>query len=191
MLAITSCEKITGITAIPHMTAEERRPIEARFWAKTEETPNGCWDWTAADNGWGYGAFRIAQKIAPAHRVAYALAKGPIPAGLLIRHRCNNPLCVNPAHLETGTHADNSRDAVEAGRLPTGPGSKPRKLTAEDAVAVRGAHMLGITIAESAEMWGVAPSTVNHIRLGLLWAAAIARHLDEAPWTPETPAAAP
>lgn len=98
---------------------------------------------------------------------------------------------MNSDHLELGTHLDNSRDAVEAGRLPSGPGSRPRKLTSEDAVAILGAWMLGIPLKETAEMWDVAIITAAHIRMGRSWVRAIAKHVNEALGTPETPIAAP
>lgn len=190
MLNILSCEPTTGAEAIPHMTGEQREKLEARFFEKTAPGPDGCLEWAGGYTGHGYGAFDVRGATVLAHRAAFTLANGPIPAGLLIRHRCNNPKYINPDHLETGTHADNSRDAVEAGRLPTGPGSRPRKLTPEDAVAVIGAQIGGFTLKETAEMFDVALVTIAHIRIGRGWAAAIARHLSEAPWTPETPAAA-
>lgn len=76
---------------------------------------NECWPWIGAKTHDGYG--QIAKDGAPigAHRAAYEQANGPIAAGLLVRHKCNNKQCCNPAHLEVGTHADNAQDSVEAG----------------------------------------------------------------------------
>ncbi|WP_427902273.1 HNH endonuclease [Methylobacterium fujisawaense] len=71
-------------------------------------------------SGDGYGLFdrrREGKRFARrAHRVAYELAHGPLPAGLMVRHKCDNPRCCNPSHLEPGTAAENSRDMVERGR---------------------------------------------------------------------------
>ncbi len=71
----------------------------------------GCWIWKGQLNNKGYGLIwsrDAGQKIA-AHRVAYELLVGPIPAGLELDHTCETPACVNPAHLEPVTHAENMR----------------------------------------------------------------------------------
>ncbi len=74
-----------------------------------------CWIWTGTINGPGkkrYGVIRDNYKQKKAHRVSYELHKGEIPDGLVVRHLCDNKLCVNPNHLEVGTVGDNNRDKV-------------------------------------------------------------------------------
>lgn len=88
-----------------------------RFWSKTQYSP-GCWEWTANALKSGYGRFKLDGKQMYAHRVAYELMVGLIPPGVKVRHKCDNPPCVNPDHLELGTHADNMRDRDERGRNP-------------------------------------------------------------------------
>ena len=96
--------------------------VIARFHLKYERsTPDRCWNWTGAKTSAGYGVVGIIcqhryQVVRPAHRVAYALANGEAPAGLVVMHACDNPLCVNPAHLSIGTHADNAQDCIRKGR---------------------------------------------------------------------------
>lgn len=77
---------------------------------------NSCWLWKGNRDEKGYGRFSFQDKDMRAHRMAYTLAYGPIPEGLLIRHTCDNPPCVNPNHLLVGTDADNVRDMMERGR---------------------------------------------------------------------------
>lgn len=79
----------------------------ARFWAKVDKTES-CWVWTACRNRDGYGRFHLAGRNVRAHRVAYELLKGPIPAGLTIDHLCRVHDCVNPAHLEPVTNRENN-----------------------------------------------------------------------------------
>jgi len=96
--------------------ASKRRPLAERFWEKVEKT-DGCWLWTSTLNTWGYGQFQIGRtKQYRAHRIAYELTYGPIPAGMHVCHHCDNPRCVRPDHLFLGTHLDNMRDRQAKGR---------------------------------------------------------------------------
>ena len=79
----------------------------------TAVTETGCWIWLGAWNHAGYGTL---SRKGSAHRFFYQHHKGPIPEGLLIRHKCDTPACVNPDHLEPGTHKDNSNDRIVRGR---------------------------------------------------------------------------
>lgn len=104
-------------------------PLADRFWSKVEKS-DGCWRWTSTLQR-GYGQIALCRQGAKrqtrvwAHRVAWELTHGrPVPAGLVICHRCDNPRCVNPDHLFLGTQQDNVRDAIQKGRL-TG---RPRKV---------------------------------------------------------------
>lgn len=80
---------------------------------------SGCWIWIGATDGKGYGHMASAYKKSPmkAYRVSYELFNGKIPKGLVVRHKCDIPSCVNPNHLEIGTQKDNMQDASKRGRL--------------------------------------------------------------------------
>lgn len=80
-------------------------------------TPLACWPWLMKPDGNGYGQLVYPKsKVIRAHRLSYLLHHGDIPDGLVVRHSCDNRICVNPAHLSLGTRADNLDDARSRGR---------------------------------------------------------------------------
>jgi hypothetical protein len=85
-----------------------------------EDPSTGCWEWQRALNKTGYGVAphqRGKRGGRLAHRVVYERLVGPIPVGMCLCHKCDNPRCVNPSHMFIGTHADNMRDAANKGRI--------------------------------------------------------------------------
>lgn len=128
---------------------QRSRPIEERFWAKVQKTP-ACWLWTGSrGNAYGHGAFHIGKSDASptyAHRYAWALANGPIPAGAHVLHTCDVPLCVNPAHLFLGDHDANMKDAASKCRFNV-PRPRRRKVTDEQVAEMFVLRKQGLTLA--------------------------------------------
>ena len=96
-----------------------------RFWAKVDQSsPEGCWPWMGGLRGSPgrlYGKITVRRRALSAHRFSFELHYGEIPEGegahgVCVCHRCDNPLCVNPAHLFLGTHLQNMQDKVRKGR---------------------------------------------------------------------------
>jgi len=96
------------------------------FWLRINKSPS-CWLWFGAVGKHGYGNVNRGGKTWRAHRLAWSLVHGQIPSGKFVLHRCDNPLCCNPAHLFVGSHADNMRDMREKGRSLTGDRSVSRR----------------------------------------------------------------
>ena len=95
-----------------------RGPIENRLWSRVTKS-DGCWTWAGTVNRQGYGVIGLGARGTGkklVHRLAWELLRGPIPPGLHVLHRCDNPPCVNPDHLFPGTVGDNNRDMVEKKR---------------------------------------------------------------------------
>ncbi len=119
--AKTNCGCVRKAHALLNST---KKPVKVRLPAKERlmqavsiDTNTGCWNWTLSAFKGGYGAFRIDNgKQVSAHRAAYQLLVGPIPEGIHVLHKCDNPRCVNPYHLWLGTHRENMLDKMNKGR---------------------------------------------------------------------------
>ncbi len=140
--------------------------------------PSECWLWNAYRNRCGYGRVRVQNKMCSAHREAYEASNGrDSAAGLVVRHKCDVRACVNPAHLEIGTVADNNRDMFARGRRVfirlNGETNGSAKLTEADVLAIRAAHVRGSSthsLRAIGQRFGIAHSIVSRIVNRQLWA---------------------
>lgn len=131
-----------------------------KFWAKAKKTAS-CWLWRRANNGIGYGVVRWGHPMRLAHRIAWEIKNGPIPKGMCVLHRCDNPSCVNPKHLYLGTHADNMRDIALRERNST------MKISNADVNRIRAAMREGANAGELARKFSVHNDTINGIARGV------------------------
>jgi hypothetical protein len=159
---------------------KEALVLEAdRFWAKVQ-TGDGCWSWLAAVDRGGYGVFQRSRphlhRYIKAPRYMWELTHGQIPYGLLVCHICDNPRCVNPAHLFLGTQADNIADAKAKGRLrghpfPRGSANGVSKLTEHDVRTIRRLHAGGLRSRKRlAARFGVCKGSIQAILERRTWA---------------------
>lgn len=125
-----------------------------------------CWLWTGAKDRRGYGRVYIphegGRRTTGAHRHGYQLVNGPIDPDINVLHRCDNPPCVNPAHLFLGTQADNVADALAKNRVAVADALPQTVLTEEQVVrAIREITDGANTLRELAREFGVTESTLN------------------------------
>jgi hypothetical protein len=144
---------------------------EERFWEKVEKSET-CWLWTAYRNRDDYGSILWHGKVRLAHRVAWEITHGADPADMDVCHTCDNPACVNPAHLFLGTAKDNADDMAAKGRAPNNRHeSNPNaKLTLAQVAAIRARHQAGeATQSQMAREHGVSFGTIWFIVNRITW----------------------
>lgn len=146
------------------------RSIE-KFWSKVQKTDE-CWNWVGSLRG-RYGDFYWKGDRMAAHRFVWELSFGPIPAGLCVLHKCDNPKCVRPEHLFVGTVGDNTRDMIKKGRgrvnKQYGEDNAHARLTEAQ---VRKIKQLKGDIGQRrlAEMFAISVSNIQMIHTGRTWA---------------------
>lgn len=146
--------------------------VEQRIRERSRVNANGCVEFESK-NTQRSGHCLISHKgrMRLVHRVVWELAHGTIPAGKVIRHRCDNPPCVNPEHLEIGTVADNNRDRDIRGRHRALRGSKNgyAKLSEWQVIDIRKRLNQGESTYSLAGEFGVSQSTIWMIKSGQTW----------------------
>lgn len=144
---------------------KQSRPIEY-------EIKNSCWECIShvQHSRKRYVKIRRGGKKVFLHRHIYRLFVGPIPDDMVIRHKCDNPKCINPEHLEIGFVADNNKDARDRGRhrsgRPTGVSNGRHKLTEQQVLEIRNNSL---SIRKLAKQYGISSCTVHSIKNKKLW----------------------
>lgn len=151
-----------------------------RFTKRINKQSNGCWLWEGSTDG-RYGRFLICGKYLAAHRFAYELWVNEIPPKHCVMHVCDTPLCVNPAHLRTGTAKANQQDRRNKGRhfvncvpeakvcngkIAKGSAHWSSKLTEEQVLAIRASPETGYKLAKQ---YNVTQTTIHEIRKRKKW----------------------
>lgn len=156
---------------------EELRAAQLKSY--TIDPTSGCWLWSGCVGKDGYGKVKRQGKTVRSHRLFYEHYVTTIPQGLVVCHRCDNPLCVNPEHLFVGTPLDNERDKDRKARrspspsvshkhrLPRGDNHHKAVLTEEIVRAIRESNESSYSLAIA---YGVNASTIQRIKRRIIWA---------------------
>jgi HNH endonuclease len=161
-----------------------KTPLRDRFlrFVVIPADPDQCWAWTGSKNEHGYGRLQkgtTPPRATKAHRASWSIYHGPIPDGLHVLHRCDNPECSNPRHLFLGTHQENMLDSKTKGR-PRGPqpgtvsvnvgsANGRAKLTENQITEIRHRVSSGELQREVGARFGIRQSTVSGIINGKRW----------------------
>lgn len=147
------------------------RPVEDRLWEKVDiQGLSNCWEWLAHKGPNGYGRLQVNGKVQKAHRVAWALTYGEIPAGMFVCHHCDNRACINPNHLFLTDNAGNLADMVAKGRSQRGERNGRSKLTEGQVLEIRRLRKeTRLTRREIGKMFGVCEGTVSRIGRRTHW----------------------
>lgn len=153
-------------------------PINMRFRSRiiVSSEPDGCYEFNSHHDADGYARIKEGKrggKSFAAHRFAWELENGPIPDGMCVLHRCDNPGCVRVSHLFLGTLADNMRDMEAKGRgiHPSFTGSEHpmAKLSEDDVIEIRKLYGKGIRADAIAKRYGIALTTVYNVATRRSW----------------------
>lgn len=142
-----------------------------RFWAKVDRSggESACWIWTRLRTSDGYGMLSFRDRNVRAHRFSMMLAGAEVSKDTHVCHRCDNPPCVNPAHLFVGTNADNKADMVHKERQARGEKNAAAKLTDADVVAIRAAHAARVRIRDIERQFRIGKTQIDKIVRRKAW----------------------
>lgn len=134
--------------------------------------PDECWVWQGGKGSDGYGRFWVEKRNMSAHRAAMMRAGVEVPKGKFVTHSCDQPMCVNPAHLNVSTHVQNMREMVARKRHAYGEKNPVSVLTEEQCRTILERVSKGATVRGLAREMGVARGTLRNVAKGYTW-----RHL--------------
>lgn len=152
-----------------HMVA---RTFNVRFWENTDrpDGDGGCWLWKGYIRKNGYGSVTIKGKSYHTHVVSYKeYYNEEIPKGMCVLHSCNNPACINPAHLRLGTHQDNMDDMTNADRQAKGSKNGNSVLNEDQVRQIKILLKNGATKRSVAEAFGVSFNAIKDLKKGRTW----------------------
>lgn len=143
-------------------------PPEERFWRHVDKAGGAlaCWTWTGVRSPGGYGSINLGRRGAgfmPAHRMSYRIHHGEVPAGMDVCHTCDNPPCVNPAHLFAGTRKENMQDCVAKGRMRVGEADGNARFTEVDIRQIRRMASEGTSVKSIAQTFSAHERTIRAI----------------------------
>lgn len=145
--------------------------IVEQLLSKIKVTKDGCFEWqgklSREGNGYGVGVRKCGQRLA--HRASFEAFRGPIPNRMCVCHHCDNPRCINPAHLFLGTHLENIRDAAMKGRMRRGLENHFTKLTPEKVAQIKRMLIDGKSKRSIAKLFGVSRQAVLDIQTEHTW----------------------
>ena len=170
MNALTHADSNISASSLPEAALQDSTFIR-RFFSRVEIDLEGCWEWTGKQDIQGYGTIYIAltRRIVRAHRVAFEFFNGPIPEDHCVCHRCDNPPCVNPAHLFLGTDAENSADRGAKGRQYIGSQVTVSKLNEAAIREIRSRSARGEPTRELCNHFKVHKNTINRAIARITW----------------------
>ena len=148
--------------------SRRRLSADERFDLGYVVSANGCWVWQGVLHPHGYGSITVNRRTIRAHRFAYERLVGPIPAGMVVCHRCDNRACVNPEHLWLGTNDENMADMAQKRRAAFG---RRQHLAKLDEDKVRQIRAIGSSMKQRdlAKQFGVSQRAVVMILHNITW----------------------
>lgn len=162
-----------GLATSPYIRNRRAVPLGEKFWSRVRKGI-GCWIWGGSKNSMGYGLFHIRRGYSVyAHRAVWAMARGPIPTGMCVLHKCDNPPCVRLSHLWIGSQSENVQDMHKKGRNTIrglkGEMHPSAKMTGDDVRKVRGMRGLGFSLKDIARQFSISTTQAHDIARGKSW----------------------